>query len=421
MAKIVIAAYGSLGDLHPMLALACELRKRGHDIAIVTLEVYREKIDMLGFDFYPLRPDVTPEDRDFVRETMDTKSGSERIVKDLMLANIKPTYEDLIKSCEGADLLVAGEIVFAAHSVAEKTGVKLITTSLAPISMFSAFDPSVYPNAQFLRNFHFLGRPFQRVILAAMRIVIGGWLKPYKNFRSEIGLSKDHDPVLKNKYSKWLHLAMFSKAIGGPQPDWYSRTLQTGFCFYDGRQDIGKMPDGLLEFLKNGSPPIVFTLGSAAVMDARDFFEQSIKAAKSLGRRAVMLYGVFNERPKGLDEERVAFDYAPYGKIFPQAVCVVHQGGVGTTGQVLQAGVPQLIMPFSHDQPDNAFRCVKLGVARTVKRDTYTSKSAAYELRMLLSDPTYEANAIEAKSIVDRENGTSVACDAIERVLEMKK
>ena len=65
--KIVIAPYGSLGDLHPMLALAMELRERGHEIMINSLEVYREKIDTLGFEFFPLRPDVDPEDRELAR------------------------------------------------------------------------------------------------------------------------------------------------------------------------------------------------------------------------------------------------------------------------------------------------------------------------------------------------------------------
>ena len=77
-----------------------------------------------------------------------------------------------------------------------------------------------------------------------------------------------------------------------------SPTLQTGFCFYDGQSDLGKMPEELTEFLDAGEPPVVFTLGSAAVMDARDFFEESAKAARILKRRAVLLYGIFNEPPK---------------------------------------------------------------------------------------------------------------------------
>ncbi|NJM52609.1 MAG: hypothetical protein HC846_03940 [Blastocatellia bacterium] len=157
-----------------------------------------------------------------------------------------------------------------------------------------------------------------------------------------VGFERNHDPMFGDKYSKLLHLAMFSKALATPQPDWAKSTVQTGFCFYDGNQDMGKMSEDLQKFLDTGEPPIVFTLGSAAVMDARDFYEQSIAAAKMLNRRAVMLYGIFNEPPKGLDNDRVGFDYAPYGQLFPRAAGVVHQGGVGTTSQVLRAGVPML-------------------------------------------------------------------------------
>jgi UDP:flavonoid glycosyltransferase YjiC (YdhE family) len=223
---------------------------------------------------------------------------------------------------------------------------------------------------------------------------------------------------------------MFSKILGKPQPDWHSPTLQTGFCFYDGQNDLGKMPEKLNEFLESGEPPIVFTLGSAAAMDARDFFEESAKAAKMLNHRAVLLYGMLNEQPKVVEsgkwkvesEERkntdiVAFDYAPYSLVFPKAVCVVHQGGVGTTAQVLRAGVPHLIMPYAHDQPDNAARCARIGVARTISREKYTAENAAKQLSELLGDLSYKANAEEAKRVVTVENGVRIACDAITDVL----
>jgi UDP:flavonoid glycosyltransferase YjiC (YdhE family) len=418
MAKIVFAPYGSLGDLHPFLALALEMRERGHEITICTLEVYREKIDSLGFEFFPLRPAIDPDDRELAREMMDTRHGSEKIIKELMLGNIRPMFDDLMKATEDADILVAGEIVFASHSVSEKRNLKLITTTLAPLSMFSSYEQNIYPNALFLRHLNFLGRPFHKLVFKGMQKVIGGWLDSYKKFRREIGLNEEHNPIIDGKFSELLHLAMFSRALGEPQPDWVSTALQTGFCFYDGQKDLGQMPEDLERFLDEGEPPLVFTLGSAAVMDARDFFEESIKSAKMLNRRAVMLYGVFNEPPKGLDEDRVAFDYAPYSKIFPRAACVIHQAGVGTTAQVLRAGVPALIMPFSHDQPDNAARCERRGIARTIDRDSYNAENATFEIGKLLGELSYHAKAQEVKSIIAGENGTQSACDAIEKVLE---
>ena len=429
--KIVLSTFGSLGDLHPMLALAIELRNRGHEIVINTLEGYREKIDALGFEFYPLRPDLDPErDRELAREIMDIKKGTELLLREILLPSVPEMYEDLMKAVSGADLLISGEVVFAAKSAVEKTKIKWVTTSLAPASFLSAYDPFVPPTAQWLKHFRFLGATFHGTIYSLVRRLVRTWLKPYREFRHELGLSENHNPVFDEKYSDLLHLAMFSKVLGEPQPDWHQPTLQTGFCFYDGKDDLGKMPAGLREFLEAGEPPIIFTLGSAAVMDARNFFEESARAAQILGKRAVLLYGEYNQPPKTVESGKwkvesgdkilsniAAFEYAPYSLVFPNAACVVHQGGIGTTAQVLRAGVPHLIMPYAHDQPDNAARCERIGVAQTISRDKYSAENAAKRLEKILSDSSYKSNAERIGEIVEGEHGTQTACDAIENIL----
>ncbi|HEX8638369.1 MAG TPA: glycosyltransferase, partial [Pyrinomonadaceae bacterium] len=406
--KIVLSTFGSLGDTHPKIALALELRRRGHEITFALMEAYREKIEMLDFRFVQMRPNFDPEDRELARRVMDAKSGTERLLKEIILPNVRPMYEDLSAAVAGADCLITGEGIFAAKSVVEKTGVKWISTSLAPASFLSADDPFVPPTAQWLKHFRFLGSTFHAVMFGVVRGMVKSWLGEYRQFRRELGLDENHDPVFDGKFSNLLHLALFSKVLGKPQPDWHRPTLQCGFCFYDGQNDLGKMPAGLTEFLDAGDAPIVFTLGSAAVMDARDFYEESAKAARILGKRAVLLYGIFNEPPQGLDETIIGFDYAPYSLVFPRAACVVHQGGVGTTAQVLRAASPHLFMPYSHDQPDNAARCERLGVARVISREDYRAKAAARILRELLSNPNYRANAAEAAKIVAAEHGTHI-------------
>jgi rhamnosyltransferase subunit B len=417
MSKIVLSTFGSLGDVHPKIALGLELRKRGHEIVFNVMEGFREKFATLGFEISPLRPNLDPENKELARRIMDSKNGSEFLFKEVFIPNLRPMYEDMMRAVDGADLIITGEIVLPIRSVIEKTGIKWVSTSLAPISFLSTHDPSVYPNAVFLDDFRFMPKFFHDLVLTGARKVFQNWFKPYREFRRELGLSENHDPMFGDKYSKLLHLAMFSKVLATPQPDWAKSTVQTGFCFYDGNQDMGKMPADLQKFLDAGDAPIVFTLGSAAVMDARDFYEQSIAAAKLLNRRAVMLYGIFNEPPKGLDSERVGFDYAPYGQLFSRSAAVVHQGGVGTTSQVLRAGVPMLVMPYSHDQPDNASRCRRLGVAEVISREDYKAENAARKLDKLLNKSGYKTNALKAKKVVDSEGGTTAACDAIEKIL----
>jgi UDP:flavonoid glycosyltransferase YjiC (YdhE family) len=417
MAKIVLATFGSLGDLHPMIALGLELKQRGHHVTFATMDFYREKLEMHGFEHVPMAPHVNPDDVAEIPEMVDAEKGTEKILREIIIANVPAMYEDLLPAVEGADVLITGEVVYAAKSVVEKTGIKWVTTTLAPISLFSTYDPPVPPTAMWFENLRFLGSTFHSLLFGLIRMTMRSWLDEYRVFRSSIGLDPTDDPIFGDKFSRDLHLIMFSRMLSAPQPDWPAGAVQTGFCFYDGQADTGKMPDALIRYLDAGEPPIVFTLGSAAVMDPRDFFVESVNAAKMLGRRAVLLYGVFGEHPSGLTDDIVGFDYAPYSLLFPRAACVVHQAGVGTTGQVLRAGVPHLIVPFAHDQPDNAARCRRLGVAEIIGRDDYTAESAAKMLKKIFADEQYRQRAAEVAAVVNSEGGTAAACDAIEGIL----
>ncbi len=417
MANIVLATFGSLGDLHPLVALGLELKRRGHQITFATMDFYREKIEMLGFEHARMAPHLRPDDIAKMPELVDARKGTEKILREMIIGSVPEMYDDLLAAVEGADILLTGEVIYAAKSVVEKTGIKWVTTTLAPISLFSTYDPPVPPTAMWFENLRFLGSGFHSLLFRAIRMSMHNWLDEYRAFRRTIGLDPDDDPIFRDKFSRDLHLIMFSRALGAPQPDWPTGAVQTGFCFYDGQSDSGQMPDALGEFLDAGEPPIVFTLGSAAVMDPRDFFVESVKAAKMLGRRAVLVYGVFGELPSGLTDDIVGFEYAPYSLLFPRAACVVHQAGVGTTGQVMRAGVPHLIVPFAHDQPDNAVRCRRIGVAEIIARDDYTAASASQTIEHILANDTYRKHAAEVASIVNSERGTAAACDAIERVL----
>ena len=124
----------------------------------------------------------------------------------------------------------------------------------------------------------------------------------------------------------------------------------------------------LERFIKAGSAPVVFALGSVAVYTAGNFFQMAAEAADMLKRRAVLVVGKDTENPpvEGLPPNMIAVDYVPYSKLFPKAAAIVHQGGIGTTGQALQAGKPTLVVPFAHDQPDNARRLERLGISKTL-------------------------------------------------------
>jgi UDP:flavonoid glycosyltransferase YjiC (YdhE family) len=231
-----------------------------------------------------------------------------------------------------------------------------------------------------------------------------------------LGLPRGLNPVFAGQYSPQLNLGLFSKVLYQRQPDWAPNTHLTGFPFYD-RKDNAPIAPGLAQFLDEGDAPIVFTLGSAAVHIAGDFFDESVKAAQLLKRRAVLLVGKDEQKPDALPEGIVAFDYAPHSELFPRAACIVHQGGVGTTGQGLRAGVPTLIVPFSHDQPDNALRIVDIGTGRTLDRGGYKAERVAKELSQLLGNAPYAARARAVAEEVRAEDGARTAVDLMLKLL----
>ncbi len=163
---------------------------------------------------------------------------------------------------------------------------------------------------------------------------------------------------------------------------------------------------------------MVFTLGSAAVLAAGKFYEHSARAAIKAGVRAVLLIGTDarNRPAQALPESICVAEYAPYSALFPRAAMVVHQGGVGTTAQCLQAGKPMLIMPYSHDQPDNARRMRRLNVARVIQRDDYKPLRVARKIRSMLEEPKFARRAQSVAEILSHEDGVRTACDALEEL-----
>jgi UDP:flavonoid glycosyltransferase YjiC (YdhE family) len=257
-----------------------------------------------------------------------------------------------------------------------------------------------------------------RAIKRLARLVSRNWSQPIYDLRHELGLPRGENPLFDAKHSPFLVLALFSRSLGLPQKDWPQNTLITGFCYYDSDAGNAALPPNLEAFLDAGPPPVVFTLGSAAVLAAGRFYEFSARAAIRLGIRAVLLIGndKRNQLRQQLPDSICVTEYAPYSKLFSRAAMVVHQGGVGTTAQCLRAGKPMLIMPFSHDQPDNGRRMQRLKVARVIQRGNYTPVRVARKLKAMLAEPLYARRAEMVARRLEQEDGLKSACDALEQL-----
>jgi rhamnosyltransferase subunit B len=422
--RIVISTFGSFGDVHPYVAIALELKARGHRPVIATSEVYREKMEAQRIEFCPVRPEVLSFDQPeelgkLVAEVMDARKGPERVTQ-MLLPHLREIYEDLSAAVDGADLLLTHPLPLVGPIVAQMNGLPWVSSVLAPGSFLSVYDPPVPPQFPALYNLMKLSPAISRGVMKLALIKLDRLMDPVFRLRAELGLPRGEQPIMTGQHSPTCVLALFSRLMATPQPDWPPHTMVTGFPFYDRRDFFGESaaPAGLLEFLDDGPPPLVFTLGSSAFWVARDFYRDSISAARALGRRALLLIGHARNLPsESLPDGVAAFEYAPYSEVLPRACAIVHQGGVGTTGQGLRSGRPVLILPHAFDQFDNAARVGRLGCGRVLARPRYDAKSAVTELKALLDDARYAERAVEVAKIVRLENGAAAAADAIESVL----
>ena len=85
---------------------------------------------------------------------MDMRRGPAFLLRELILPALPGTYQDLLAAASGADLIIAGEIVFAAPMVAEKLRLPWVSALLSPFSFYSAYDPPVSPYAPSLAFLH---------------------------------------------------------------------------------------------------------------------------------------------------------------------------------------------------------------------------------------------------------------------------
>ena len=419
--RIVLSNIVTYGDTNPLIALALELKRRGHTPVMALPAVYEPKIRPLGLEFHATRPDIDPTNTILVEMIYDIKNGTERGLRDFLFPSLRQTFDDLLEAStkpERADLLLLGELNYAGPIVAEVTGIPWASYVLAPLSFFSAFDPPVLPPYPRLARADKVVPGFGRVIKRVARFVSRKWPEPIYELRRSLGLPKGANPLFDAKHSPDLVLALFSRLLGVEQKDWPANTLITGFCYYDADAGNQALPANLEKFVSAGEPPVVFTLGSAAVLAAGNFYEVSAQAAIRLGIRAVLLIGTDprNQMKTALPESICVAEYAPYSALFNRAAMVVHQGGVGTTAQCMRAGKPMLIMPFSHDQPDNARRMLRLRVGRVIQRGKYTPWRVARKLKQMLTAPLLAERAKSVAQQLTAEDGVRTACDALEEL-----
>jgi len=419
--RVLLTTIGSFGDLNPYIGLGLALKQRGHEPVLAVAHAYRPHVEAAGLECRPVGPHGDPWDQALVARIMHPLRGAEFLVRDLLMQTIDEAYDDLYAATADVDAIVSHPLTFTAPLVAAKRGLPWAASVLFPMSFFSLADPPQVVAHPLATAIHRRWPGVMRWGIPLGKLVTRSWGDPIQAMRQKLELPRGGHPLYEGQFSPHLNLALFSCVLAEPQPDWPAKTIVTGAIAYDAVH--GGVPEGLGKFLDNGPPPVVFTLGSAAVSHPRaaNFYKVSAAAAIAMRLRAVLLVGRASEnRPAIQSNDVFVAEWAPHSELFPLAAAVVHQGGAGTTHTALAAGRPMIVVPFAHDQPDSAARLERLGVSRTIYPQQYTSSRVRDELASLLKDEETRAAASAIGAKVRAERGGDRAVDALVEMTRMK-
>jgi rhamnosyltransferase subunit B len=425
--KVVLATVGSLGDLHPFIAVGAALRERGVHVVIACAEDYRSKVEAAGVAFHSLRPGFDDMQRDLgmnleqlAREIIEHNGF---LFRKLVLPYLRVSYEDMMEATAGADLVLPSSLAFGARLAAEKRGIPWLAVVLQPMMFLSSYDPPVIPKAEWLSALlRLLGPVPTRGAFWALKKAVNVMFRPLHVLRTDLKLAPSpRDPLFDGQFAQAGAIGLYSRLLGDAQPDYPQPTSIVGFASFDSEDGLTVGIDPMLDvFLRAGTPPVVFTLGSLIVNSPGGFYHASLSAARALGRRAVLLVGeqALVQLAHFGSKEVFLCAYASHSSLFPRAAAIVHHGGIGTMAQALRARRPQLIVPHFADQFDNAARAARLGVARIVPRRRYSSASAHRGLDGLLGDGHHLARAREVGDSLAAEDGAAAAARIVLDMLE---
>jgi UDP:flavonoid glycosyltransferase YjiC (YdhE family) len=423
MAGIIISSVGSVGDLHPYIALGTGLRRRGHRVVFVVESLFMDRLRAEGFETTSLASDLTALDPSVARRlvTEDDALASLRVLAhDYLGPSLVANIARLRDACAGADLLIASAGQVAASAVAELTGVRWLTVALSPAIPSAAVAPA--PELARLRGP--LGRLANRAAwalggLALARISDG----PLNAARAVYGLPPRRRLLQDGNLSPLGTAVAFSPACFPRPDDWPASVAVTGFLYWD-RPGDWQEPADLARVLDDGSdgPVVAVTSGSvgAAVGDAfAPFFATSVAAIHAAGARALVIGAGEAYRAAPGDPRTYRAEYVPFSRAYPRCAAVIHHGGAGTLGQSLRAGVPTLVAPWGADQFFHGALVERLGVGRVVARKRYTAARARAAVAELLTSASYRARARELAERIAGEDGVAEVCGHVERALAM--
>lgn len=415
--KIVLASYGTRGDVEPCIALGRELSRRGHEVRVAVSPNFVGFAEAAGLVAVAYGPDPKHW-QDLHREVLTRLPRFFRKPRDLVrlgredYALLRQCWEETSRTlkslAQGADLLLSGVIgEEAAANIAEYYGIPFATLHTFPIRPSGQLVPLV-PTA-LARNAaaasEWFGWPMTKRLENAQRVALGlpkAKRPPSRRIATSAALEiQAYDsvcfPGLQSEWAQWRSQRPFVGALTVAQPTPSDGEIQA--------------------WVNDGTPPIFFGFGSTPVKTPADTLAMISDACSQLGERALVCAAETDFGDMSRFENLKVVGAANYAAVFPSCRAVVHHGGGGTTAAGLRAGVPTLILSTWFDQALWGKQVERLKVGKTRRFASVSLETLVADLRDIL-DADYVARARDIAAHMTSAGGSvAVAADHLESLV----
>lgn len=409
--NVLLPTLGSAGDVHPFIGLGLALQARGHRATLLTNPYFQSAIEAQGLGFLPVGRLADVESALADPNLWHSRKGFEVVARRVIVPSIETVYRHIEAHADADTVIAASSISLGARIAQERLHLPTASIHLQPTVVRSLIDSGMFGDVRIsaAQPLWFKRALFRFIDWAAIDRILG---RPLNDFRASLAL-----PPVRRVLARWIHspdcvIGFFPDWFAAPQADWPPHTHLVGFPLWDGSGAVA-VPNTVQEFLEAGPPPIVFTPGSAATQ-AQRFFVESVAAVRRLGARAMLVTNFLEQVPQHLPPGIQAFGYVPFSLVLPHAAALAYHGGIGTLAQGIKAGIPHLSVPSAHDQFDNGWRIVQLGLGRSIPARRYRAAGAAGALAALLGDARQLERCRAYAARMDADAALRRACELIE-------
>jgi UDP:flavonoid glycosyltransferase YjiC (YdhE family) len=414
--RITINTFGTLGDIQPYIAFGKGLEEAGHDVCILTHQIFEAFVREHGLEVHPMA--LNP--REVLVEKAFAEFGNNLFrfmpwLKGQYKVYLKELFRSTDEAAEGADLLLNSLFSFAGYHVAQKRGIPVFGAYLQMVTPTRAFHSmNAQPPPKWL--------PFKGAYnYLSMKLGSQFFFNLLKSLVNECREDVLGLPPLGSGYY-WRadtddtipFLYGYSPSVLPKPPDWGENIRVAGYWFLDQAEGYNP-PLELVDFLESGSPPVYVGFGSMVEHEEKEITRLIVEAVGQADCRTILLGGWSELGGGELPDNILRIDYAPHEWLFPKMAAVVHHGGAGTTAAGFRAGVPTVVVPFFGDQFFWGWRTAELGVGPdAISRKKLTAERLANAIKAAVSDGSMRQRAAALGEKISTEDGVGRAVEFIE-------